>query len=186
ACRAHVFWWSIGGSIACVTRLRRKCNDGVPRTEGRGPRTDRGADARRRPRIDDRGPDLEPRTSVLEHATSDLGPRTSDLDSAASSDRSLASFQDLSPLRPPQAVRDVEERAAVAQPHQEPQARRDVHGAERRHADRSEGTDARRDWTERIRQEHIVEADRGNYQAVERNGAGGRTDLRVDATGSRV
>src|SRR5207248_10800146 len=78
--------WAIGFSTACVTRLRRKCDDG-------GPRADRGAEICR-------GPDLR--------------SRTSDVDTAATSDRSLARLQDLSPLQPSQAVRDAEERAPVA------------------------------------------------------------------------
>ena len=52
------------------------------------------------------------------------------------------------------------------QPDQEPAARRDVHGAERRQPDGAEGSHARRHRPQRIRQEHAAEARRRHHQAV--------------------
>ena len=87
--------------------------------------------------------------------------------------------QDLSPLQPAQAVRDAEERAAVAQPDQEPAARRDVHRAGRHQPHGAERADARRHRPQRIREEHAAEA--GRRASPSRRAARVRVDGRISA-----
>ena len=104
----------------------------------------------------------------------------------ASGHRGLPRLEDLPPLQPAQAVRDAEERAALAKPDPEPAARRDLHGAERRQPDGAEGAHARRHRTQRLGQEHAAQAGRGHHQAVERHGQRRRAHLGADRARGRL
>ena len=100
--------------------------------------------------------------------------------------RSPPRLEDLSPLRSAAAVRDAQERAAVAEPGARSKPDETFAAVQDVSFTVPPGPDARRDRPQRLRQEHDAQAGRRHHQADDRQRQGAGPDLGADRARRRL